>query len=63
MRGTRVPVLRLWDWHRKGVAVATLIARYPSLAPSMVLDALSFAHDHPELMAADADRERLSRFD
>ena len=26
--GTKVPVRRLWSWHRKGVAVETLLKRY-----------------------------------
>ena len=57
VRGSRVPVRRLWAWHRKGVTVETLIKRYPSLGPARVLGALSFAYDHQELMAADLARE------
>jgi uncharacterized protein (DUF433 family) len=57
VRGTRVPVRRLWAWHRKGVSVETLIKRYPSLGPSKVLGALAFAYDNQALMAADLARE------
>lgn len=57
VRGTRVPVRRLWAWHRKGVTVETLVKRYPTLGPSRVLGALSFAYDNQELMAADLARE------
>lgn len=57
VRGTRVPVRRIWAWHRKGVLVATLVARYPALGPARVLDALSFAYDNQELMDADIERE------
>jgi uncharacterized protein (DUF433 family) len=57
VRGTRVPVRRLWAWHRKGVTVETLIKRYPALGPAKVLGALSFAYDNQELMAADLARE------
>ncbi len=57
VNGTKVPVRRLWAWHRKGVSVETLIKRYPGLGPARVLGALSFAYDNPELMAADLARE------
>lgn len=57
VRGTRVPVRRLWAWHRKGVTVETLIKRYPALGPSKVLDALAFAYDNQDLMSADLARE------
>jgi uncharacterized protein (DUF433 family) len=57
VRGTRVPVRRLWAWHRKGVTVETLIKRYPALGPAKVLCALAFAYDNQELMAADLARE------
>jgi uncharacterized protein (DUF433 family) len=57
VQGSRVPVRRLWSWHRKGASVETLLKRYPSLGPARVLDALAFAYDNPELMAADLARE------
>ena len=58
IRGSSVPVRRLWSWHRKGVGVASLVKRYPTLGWARVLDALSFAHDNEELIEADLDRER-----
>ena len=57
VKGTRVPVRRLWAWHRKGVTVETLVKRYPSLGPAKVLGALAFAYDNQDLMAADLARE------
>lgn len=57
MRGSRVPVRRLWSWHRRGVTVETLLKRYPALGPSRVLDALAFAYDNPEIVEADLARE------
>ncbi|MFO0676463.1 MAG: DUF433 domain-containing protein [Polyangiaceae bacterium] len=57
VRGTRVPVRRLWAWHRRGVSVETLLKRYPALGPSRVLDALSFAFDNEDLVLADLARE------
>jgi uncharacterized protein (DUF433 family) len=58
VRGTNVLVRRLWAWHRKGVTVETLVKRYPKLGPAKVLDALAFAYDNLDLMAADEERER-----
>src|SRR5262252_4946291 len=43
--GSRVPVRRLWAWHRGGAAVETLVKRYPNLGPARILDALAFAYD------------------
>lgn len=57
VRGTKVPVRRLWAWHRKGVSVETLVKRYPSLGWAKVLGALAFAYDNQELVEADLERE------
>lgn len=60
--GTGIPVRRLFAWHRKGVSVSTLVARYEKSlrgqAWVLVLDALSFAYDNRELVEADLERER-----
>lgn len=56
--GTKVPVRRLWAWHRGGSAVETIVRRYPNLGPGKVLDALSFAYDNMDLIQADLDREQ-----
>jgi uncharacterized protein (DUF433 family) len=63
VRGSRVPVRRLFAWHRQGTAVETLLRRYPQLGPARLLDALAFAYDNFDLIAADLERERqlLSR--
>jgi uncharacterized protein (DUF433 family) len=58
VRGTRIPVRRLWSWHRRGVTVETLLKRYPSLGPARVLDALAFAYDNTEIIEADLSREQ-----
>lgn len=58
VRGSRVPVRRIWNWHRKGVSVETLVKRYPMLGWPKVLDALAFAYDNEALVEADNDRER-----
>lgn len=58
VEGSRVPVRRLWVWHRGGASVETLLRRYPNLGPARVLDALSFAYDNQELIDADIAREQ-----
>ena len=58
VRGTKVPVRRLWTWHRKCVTVETLVKRYPALGPAKVLDALAFAYDNQDVLDADIERER-----
>ena len=57
VEGSRVPVRRLWAWHRGGASVETLLRRYPNLGSARILDALSFAYDNQELIQADVDRE------
>lgn len=57
VEGSRVPVRRLWAWHRAGVSIDTLLKRYPRLGPARVLDALSFAYDNREVVEADLARE------
>ena len=58
IKGTRVPVRRLFSWHRQGTTVETLLRRYPQLGPSRIFDALAFAYDNLELVTADLIRER-----
>ncbi len=58
VRGTRIPVRRLWSWHRRGITVETLLKRYPQLGPARVLDALAFAYDNTTLVEADLSREQ-----
>lgn len=58
VRGSRVPVRRLWCWHRKGVSVETLVKRYGPLGWAKVCDAIAFAYDNEALIEADVDRER-----
>src|SRR5258706_1417327 len=55
--GTRVPVRRLYAWHRQGTTVETLLRRYPQVGPARLLDALSFAYDNLELISGDLERE------
>jgi uncharacterized protein (DUF433 family) len=57
VQGSRVPVRRLWAWHRTGVKIDTLLKRYPRLGPARVLDALAFAYDNRAVVEADLARE------
>jgi uncharacterized protein (DUF433 family) len=61
--GSRVPVRRLWAWHRGGTTIETLLKRYPQLGPARILDALAFAYDNMDLIEADlaAERELMAR--
>jgi uncharacterized protein (DUF433 family) len=56
--GTKVPVHRMWSWHRRGTTVETLLKRYPQISPGKVLDALSFAYDNQDEMDAALEREQ-----
>ncbi len=58
VRGTRVPVRRLWSWHRRGTTIETLFKRYPQLGPAKVLDALAYAYDNEAAIEADLAKER-----
>jgi uncharacterized protein (DUF433 family) len=57
VEGSKVPVRRLWSWHKSGTAIETLLKRYPQLGPAKVLDALSFAYDNQDVIEADLERE------
>ncbi len=59
IEGSRVPVRRLWAWHRDGTSIEMLLRRYPQLGPARVLDALAFAYDNQELIETDLANERL----
>lgn len=46
IRGTKVPVRRLWYGHSRGVTFETLVKRYPSIVPAKILSALAFGYDN-----------------
>jgi uncharacterized protein (DUF433 family) len=60
---SRVPVHRLFSWHRQGTSVETLLRRYPQIGPARILDALAFAYDNQDVIAAaiSMEREELER--
>ena len=53
IEGSRVPVSRVWSWHRRGTPIATLFARYPMLGHARVLSALAFAYDNESFIERD----------
>ena len=63
VEGTRVPVRRLFGWHRQGTSVEHLLRRYPQLGPARIFSALAFAYDNLELITWEllAEREVLAR--
>jgi uncharacterized protein (DUF433 family) len=58
VEGSRVPVRRLYAWHREKIGIATMLKRYPQIGPARLFDALSFAYDNLDLIHADMERER-----
>lgn len=58
IQGTRVPVRRVFSWHRQGTPIETIIRRYPQLGAARIFDALAFAYDNLDLITADLARER-----
>jgi uncharacterized protein (DUF433 family) len=48
----RISVLQLFDLYRTRMTVEEIRASYPTLSTAEVLDALSYAFDHPDEMAA-----------
>lgn len=60
VEGTRIPVRRLFAWHRQGTTCEALFRRYPTLGWAKLLDALAFAYDNTDLIVADLQRERES---
>jgi len=46
VEGTKVPVQRLWSWHKRGTSFEALLKRYPALTPAMILSALAFGYDN-----------------
>jgi uncharacterized protein (DUF433 family) len=60
VEGSRIPVRRLYLWHRDRIATATMLKRYPQLGPARLFDALAFAYDNLDLVVADLERERAA---
>lgn len=58
VQGTRVPVRRIWSWHKRGITCDQLWKRYPNIPPGHILSALAFAYDNTELMDEELVKER-----
>lgn len=46
IKGTRISVRLLAEFHKMGETVADILAMYPHLHPAAVYDALSYYYDH-----------------
>jgi uncharacterized protein (DUF433 family) len=60
VEGTRIPIRRIWAWHRGGVSVETIQKRYPAIRPAVLLSALSFAYDNADLLEMELADERAA---
>lgn len=61
--GTRIRVSVILTCYRQGMSVEEILQQYPHLRPADVHDALAYAYDHPEEIAADfaADDEAAAQ--
>jgi uncharacterized protein (DUF433 family) len=61
--GTRIRVCIILSCYRQGMTVEEIVQQYPHLRPGDVHDALAYAYDHPEEIAADlaADDEDAAK--
>ncbi|NLS92377.1 MAG: DUF433 domain-containing protein [Planctomycetaceae bacterium] len=59
--GTRIRVGIILGCYRQGMSVEEIVQQYPTLRPADVHDALAYAYDHLEEIAADlaADDEAM----
>jgi uncharacterized protein (DUF433 family) len=53
LEGTRIRVSLIVACHRQGLTVVDLISQYPHLRRADIYDALAYAEDHPDEVAAD----------
>lgn len=60
VEGTRVPVRRLFDFHKRGTPIATLFQRYPQVERAKILSALAFAYDNEAYVLDDLERSKVS---
>lgn len=61
--GTRIRVSVILSCYRLGMSVEEIVQQYPHLRPADVHDALAYAYDHPDEIAADlaADDEAAAQ--
>ena len=53
IRNTRIRVSVIAECHRQGMAVDEIVAAYPHLRTADIHDALAYAHEFPDEIAAD----------
>ena len=57
--GTRIPVRQVFEMAQGGLSPAEIAVRYPSLSLAQIHDALSYAYDHPDEIAAHQERHEI----
>jgi uncharacterized protein (DUF433 family) len=55
----RISVLILLDYYESGASIDEILENYPSVSKSELLDALSYAYDHPDEMEYWRERQTL----
>ncbi|MBW3599089.1 MAG: DUF433 domain-containing protein [Planctomycetes bacterium] len=55
--GTRIRVSVILTCYRQGMTVEEIVQQYPHLKPADVHDALAYAYEHPDEIAADVADE------
>jgi len=56
VKGSRVPVCRIYAFYLSGTSLEQLFKRYPQLGPAKILDALSYALDNRELVDSEMEK-------
>ncbi|MEC4814578.1 MAG: DUF433 domain-containing protein [Scytonema sp. PMC 1069.18] len=60
IKGTRIPVKVLIQYHRMGDTMEKILAGFPGLTPAQFYDALSYYYDHSAEIDADIEADELS---
>lgn len=61
IKGTRFPVSSVAQNYRRGLTVDEILREFPTLTAAQVFDALSYYHDHQELI--DSELTQLNDFE
>src|SRR5688500_2282764 len=59
VEGTRIPVRQVFELVEAGPSPAEIVATYSGLGLAQVHDALSYAYDHPDEIAAHQERHEI----
>ncbi len=59
IKGTRIPVSLIAEYHRMGESVQDVVMMYPHLDPAAIYDAISYYLDHRAEIEAEIEANRL----